>query len=266
MTEGEPPRWVPPGTGPPAEQDTQRFRPGYGGPHWGPPSYPAAQPRTEGLAVAALVLAAMSFFVPIIPGIVALVLAAMAARRIREAPEGSLGGRGLVTSARAIAVIGLVVWVALAVLGVVVAQLGDDGTGGPTATGAGLPSSREVGVDAVEVGDCVNDDTLRDEGQVQVETVDVVPCRQPHDLEVYANVTVPGDDFPGDQALEKFGERSCVAHFRDYVGIPLRHSEFDYFFYLPSEDSWNGGDRVVTCGVIHPDFEKLTGSARGARR
>jgi hypothetical protein len=206
----------------------------------------------------------VSFFFPVLPAIVALVLAALAARRIREAPEGSLGGRGLVTAARAVAVIGLVVWVAFAVLGVVVTQLEDDPTGGPIATGSALPSSREVGVGALEVGNCVKDDTLRDEGQV--ETVDVVPCGQPHDLEVYVNVTVPGDDFPGDQALEKFADQSCVAHFKDYVGIPLRDSEFDYFSYLPSENSWNDGDQVVTCGLIDPDGEKLTGSARGARR
>jgi hypothetical protein len=77
---------------------------------------------------------------------------------------------------------------------------------------------------------------------------------------------MPGGDFPGDQAIEKFAEQSCVAHFKDYVGIPLRDSEFDYFSYLPSEDSWNDGDRVVTCGVVDPDLKKLTGSARGVRR
>jgi Septum formation len=153
--------------------------------------------------------------------------------------------------------------VGLLVAGVVV-YLQDDRTGRPTATGAALPSSREVGWDGLEVGDCVNDETLR--GGSPVETVDVVPCRQPHDLEVYANVTVPGNAFPGDQALEKFADRSCVAYFKDYVGIPFRDSEFSYQSYVPSEGSWNEGDRLVTCGVVDPDLEKLTGSARGARR
>jgi hypothetical protein len=37
-------------------------------------------------------------------------------------------------------------------------------------------------------------------------------------------------------------------------------------FYLPSEGSWNAGDRVVTYGVVDPDGGKLTGPARGARR
>jgi hypothetical protein len=263
MTEGQPPMWGPPDTGRPAEQDAQRL-PSYGGSPWGSPPHPAGQPRTEGLAIAALVLAVLSFLVPVLPALVALVLAAMAARRIREAPAGSLGGRGLVTAARALAVIALLVWLAVGVLVVVVAQLEDDRRGGPTGTGSALPSSREVGVGALEVGDCVRDDTLGDEGQV--ETVDVVPCGQPHDLEVYVNVTMPGDDFPGDQAIERFAEQSCVAHFKDYVGVPLRDSEFDYYSYLPSEGSWNDGDRVVTCGVVDPDLKTLTGSARGARR
>jgi hypothetical protein len=70
MTEGQPPRWGPPDTGRPAEQDTQRLPPSYGGSPWGSPPYPAGQPRTEGLAVAALVLAVLSFFVPVLPALV----------------------------------------------------------------------------------------------------------------------------------------------------------------------------------------------------
>jgi Septum formation len=210
------------------------------------------------------VLAVLSFFVPVLPAIVALVLAAVAARRIRAAPAGVLGGSGLVTAARALAAIGLLVWVGLATLLVVVVTQVEEPRGRGTVTDAGLPSAREVGVDALEVGDCVNDATLRGEGRVV--TVDLVPCGQPHDLEVYANATMPGGDFPGDQAVERFGDRSCVARFREYVGIPFRDSEFDYYFYWPSEDSWNAGDRVVTCAVVDADGGKLTGSVRGARR
>ena len=72
-----------------------------------------------------------------------LVLAAMAVPRIREAPARSWGGRGLVTAARAVAVIGLPPWLAFAVLAVVVVQLEDDRRGGSTGTGSALPSRLE---------------------------------------------------------------------------------------------------------------------------
>jgi len=89
-------------------------------------------------------------------------------------------------------------------------------------------------------------------------------AEEPHDLEVYANVAVPGGDFPGDDAILRFSEQSCVARFEDYVGVPLRDSMFDYFSYVPSESSWGNGDQIVTCRVVDPDGGKLTSSARGA--
>jgi len=136
MTEGEEPRWAPPGTGPPAEQATQPLPPGAGGPLWpGPPPHPAGAPPTEGLAVAALVLAVVSLLVPVLPAIVALVLAAVAAQRIRHAPGGAVG-RGLVTGAVALSTIGLLVWVGLAALLVGVTQH-EEPTGRPAATASG---------------------------------------------------------------------------------------------------------------------------------
>jgi hypothetical protein len=74
----------------------------------------------EGLAVAAMVLAVVSLLVPFLPAIAALVLAAVAARRIRLAPLGTLRGRGLVTGACALSTIGLLVWVGLTTLVILV--------------------------------------------------------------------------------------------------------------------------------------------------
>jgi hypothetical protein len=75
--------------------------------------------RPNRLAVAALVLAVVSLPVPVLPAVVALVLAAVAARRTRDAPADALGGRGLVTAACALSVVSLVVWTGLAALVVV---------------------------------------------------------------------------------------------------------------------------------------------------
>jgi hypothetical protein len=136
MTQDEGPGWVPPGAGPPAEPAGQPLPPGTGGPPWqAPPPYAAGSPPTEGLAVAALVLAVISLLVPLLPGIVALVLAAMAAHRIRRAPAGTVGGRGLVTAALALSTIGLLAWVGLGALVAVMNQRGPAGWKVAAATG-----------------------------------------------------------------------------------------------------------------------------------
>ena len=117
MTQGKQPGWAPLDAGPPADETGQPFPPGSGGSPWpAPPPDAAGAPRAEGLAVVALVLAVVSLLVPVLPGIVALVLAAVAARRIRQAPAGAVGGRGLVVMAGVLSTIGVLAWVGLGAL------------------------------------------------------------------------------------------------------------------------------------------------------
>jgi hypothetical protein len=66
------------------------------------------------LAVWALTLAVVSLAVPVVPAVLALVLAVWAARSTRDAPEEAPGGRGLVPAAVALSVVGVVVWTGLA--------------------------------------------------------------------------------------------------------------------------------------------------------
>lgn len=87
MTQGKQPGSAPLDAGPPAEKTGQPFPPGSGGSPWpGLPPDAAGAPRPQGLAVVALVLAVVSLLVPVLPGVVALVLAAVAARRSRRRP------------------------------------------------------------------------------------------------------------------------------------------------------------------------------------
>jgi hypothetical protein len=102
-----PPGYVPPP--PPAYGAPQ-------GPYGAPPgAYPpgyAGPPRTEGNAVAALVLSILALFVcGIVVGVIALVLANNAKQKI-VASGGQLTGLGMVTAARVIAIIAMVVNVA----------------------------------------------------------------------------------------------------------------------------------------------------------
>jgi len=91
------------------------------------------------------VLAVVSLLVPLLPGIVALVLAAMAAQRIQQASAGPVGGRGLVTAALALSTIGLLAWVGLGALVAVTHQQEPAGWQATAATGpAGAGQFSEV--------------------------------------------------------------------------------------------------------------------------
>jgi hypothetical protein len=89
---------------------------GAGSPWQAPSPDAASAPRPEGLAIVALVLAVVSLLVPLLPGIVALVLALVAARRARALPPTASRGRGLVAVAIALSTIGLLAWVGIGAL------------------------------------------------------------------------------------------------------------------------------------------------------
>jgi hypothetical protein len=287
MTEGEEPGWVSPGAVPPPDPPVRPPEGAGSAPYPAvPPPYPAVPPpyatfpppdpafpppyqlgpvRTEGLAVAALVLALVSLVLPFIAAIAAFVVAAVAARKLRRAPAGTLRGRGLVTAANIVAAVGLLFWVGIVVLGTIVVLQSGKPAAQNSVTDAAVPSGQEVGVDSLRVGDCVNDATIHKDDNTEVETVTIVPCWQPHDLEVYANRTMLGETFPSDEKISRFVDRSCSEDFQRYVGIAPDDSQFDYFAYVPSKASWEQGDHVVTCGVIDAGDGKLNGSARNAR-
>ncbi len=89
----------------------------------GPYGFPLAR-RTEGNAIAALVLSIVSFVVcPLIPAIVALFLASTAKRNI-DASGGMLDGASMVTAARVISWINIGLCVAFVLLMVVLAAAG----------------------------------------------------------------------------------------------------------------------------------------------
>lgn len=85
-------------------------------------------------------------------------------------------------------------------------------------------------------------------GQPAIET----PCEEPHSIEVYASVDLPGA--PGspylglDAALDV-----CGTEFERITGIGIGLATvFDRSVLRPSEATWAEGERTVTCYVVHP--------------
>ena len=113
------------------------------------------------------------------------------------------------------------------------------------------------------VGDCFDDGDITVEGVEEVGDVPMVECDQPHDNEVYAVVTVEGDRFPGDIAIQTQADEVCHDAFEPFVGLDYQTSSLDFGWLVPTADTWEAGDRVVACFIYRMDFEKVSGTLHG---
>lgn len=125
-----------------------------------------------------------------------------------------------------------------------------------------------VDVLTLKVGDCFDEPGggLTEAGELVYE-LRAIPCAEPHQGEVYHEiVATEGDDvpFPGDTAIGDRAKFECATKFEAFVGRPLQESELTYAWLVPTEESWNYGDRGSTCYVIRDDSAQVTGSANGS--
>jgi hypothetical protein len=143
-----------------------------------------------------------------------------------------------------------------AVTAIVLAALGL--LAGCTDTPAPLPTSSATratdGAHAsamdITVGDCLDDATA---GSTTA-TATIVPCSGPHDSEAYADITLTGSAYPGLDAVQAQAQTGCQGDaFADFIGIASDDSTLQVSYYYPTEDSWAGGDRTVTCTVFAVD-------------
>ncbi len=120
---------------------------------------------------------------------------------------------------------------------------------------------QEGAVSALQVGQCLD----RPGTSTAIEEVDVVPCEDPHDFEVFALVELPDGSYPGDDGLSDAAQPACTDRFAAYVGVEPSDSVLATGLLVPSEEGWDDGDREVVCLLYEPD-ERLQGSMRGTQR
>lgn len=139
-------------------------------------------------------------------------------------------------------------------------------------SGCGLFGSDErgedVGVLDVGVGDCL---LAPETVEIEIGTLRVVDCAEPHEQEVYAVEPFVGADgetpeeYPGEAVLTSFAEGRCLEAFEGYVGVDYRDSSLFFTYLLPSPRGWQGAgqeaDRSVVC-VVTTTGEQLTASVR----
>ncbi|MBW5485003.1 septum formation family protein [Streptomyces bambusae] len=137
-------------------------------------------------------------------------------------------------------------------------------------TGALGGSTRAAaeGIQDLRTGDCFNaeDDPkdYKEEGSDIVGlTVNIVPCDQPHEGEVYAVLPLPDGPFPGMKKVISLANEKCSAKttLTDYVGAAEIPETLQIYFYAPQASSWDSGHRDLTC-FLGDASGSSTGSVR----
>jgi hypothetical protein len=88
-----------------------------------------------------------------------------------------------------------------------------------------------------------------------------VPCRQPHDGEIYGSFGVASRDWPGSQALAAQAHSGCLSRLSSYLNPELATTGMSLAYIYPDHGAWDAGTRTVIC-EIRGTNGKLTGSVR----
>lgn len=197
------------------------------GQQYGEP-YPTPPKTTSGWAIAALIFGIIGgVLLSVIFGIVAL----------NKTKDGRQGGRGM-------AIAGLVLsglWVIGGVV-LVVALL--------------FISKDHVIATDLKVGDCITDVPT----STRIMTIPTIDCKESHGGEVYAVLTMPDGSYPGQSAIDEW-QNKCPDELQTFSPEAMADDSVGVFVLYPTQETWNQGDRAVTCiATLAP---KRAGSIKG---
>jgi hypothetical protein len=93
-----------------------------------------------------------------------------------------------------------------------------------------------------------------------VQSVEGVPCAEPHDAQAYAAFDLPDGPFPGDLAVDEQGARGCYDRWQASVGTIYEDDTFlDFTYFTPQAEGWNAGDHEILCAIVRIDGEPMIG-------
>lgn len=136
------------------------------------------------------------------------------------------------------------------------------------AASAGLSSCSLLGpsVYDLEVGNCFSWASSEDAAASQVDSkaIEIVECSEPHDAEAFVVTELADREWDAAAIQTALFER-CATEFTTYVGSDYVTSEVYLDGLVPTETSWNDGERRALCYVFVPE-ERVTGSLKGSAR
>lgn len=104
------------------------------------------------------------------------------------------------------------------------------------------------------VGTCFNQYTYLDRNDLPAQLTTAIGCTRPHNGQVYAIVVhdaQPGAPYPGEDAVNRWGQDQCYEQFEPFVGLAYELSQLDIGMITPSRTDWEGEDsrRRISCFV-----------------
>lgn len=116
-----------------------------------------------------------------------------------------------------------------------------------------ITEQEDIGVFRIRTGDCL---LLPGELASQVETLEAIPCTEPHSGEVLTTTTIPGSndaEFPGLDAVIDQAEQDCLREFEAITGNDfMTDPDWDMTFLYPTQESWDQlDDREIVC-IVRP--------------
>jgi len=116
----------------------------------------------------------------------------------------------------------------------------------------------EVGAFRIRLGDCL---AATPDGDF--ESVQAVPCADPHASEVYAAFMLPAGDYPGDAQVDAMADEGCYDRVGNAIDLSLGLDDYGLSSITPRAEGWNEiDDREVLCLVGRIDGGSSTGSVR----
>jgi hypothetical protein len=112
----------------------------------------------------------------------------------------------------------------------------------------------------LDVGTCYT--TLSSAGFIDVQ---VVPCEELHDYEVFHVVGLADGPAPAGDASTAI-RNECTVAFGQFAGIEAEHSTLRHTAAVPNEAEWDAGTRVAVCLARDPATDGVQGSLRNAGR
>ena len=269
-------QYQPPGYPPPAYPPEYLTTPPYGQTYTPQYQYPPqsmypppSPPKTNGLAVTALILGI--FGVCSIAAVVGLVLGIIGLSQIRKTGQP---GKGLAVAGIVLSLLWLVGDAALIAYNITrgISASGISAAseqtqnrppvGASPRTSGPAPSPAAGGpqfVYRLQPGDCIADYY---DPNVPSLRVTVVSCGTPHRGEAFARFDLTGTNYPGDLAADQQSHAGCVDRFMSYAPKSVGDSSLTIVANPPSELSWKDNDKGVVC-MVFDKYRTRTGSLRG---
>lgn len=224
----------------------------------------AASGRTNGVAIAAIIMGVVVPIGGIIAGAIALAQIKRTGEKGRGLAIGGIVAGGVITVLSIVAVVVALVVFALFGAGVAATSAApfdppaEPGDGGVTIG----PSEQAPGdVYTLPVGACLDDISSG-----FISPSNLVDCAQPHTYEVFGGFFLADGAFPGGDSIASSAYEGCDAVYPDYVGVPWEQSTLAYTYVSPTAETWAGGDREISCMLYDPEVDQTTGSLRGSAR